>query len=158
EATALLGEEATSWESGPDQQTRWFSRQVEVAQGGERWSVVVTQTGLARTRATLAQRAQRDRDHWERQLWHLGNQACASQAEAHAAQQRPLTPLPVWLRVVSTVSSQPHYARKGRPSKDQPPNRETWQVQAQVTIDQEQLARAAQRQARFLVATNVLDS
>jgi transposase len=158
EATVLLGEEPASWERSDDQQTRWFSRQVELAQGVERWIVVVTEAGLARTRTTLTKRAQRDREHWERQLWHLGNQTFACQADAQAEQQRQLKTLPVWLRVASTVRPQPHYVGKGRPAKDRPPDRQTWQVQAQVSIDEEQLEREAQRQARFLVATNVLDA
>jgi transposase len=157
EANALLSEVPEHWASSADGQTRWFSRQVDLAQGRERWIVVVTDAGLARTRATVTKRAQRDRDHWERQLWHLGNQPFACQADAEAEQQRQLKPLPVWLRVASTVSRQPHYAHKGRPTKDQPPDYETWQVQATVTIDEEPLEHEAQRQARFLVATNVLD-
>ncbi len=93
-ATALLGEEPEQWVSSADGQTRWFSRQVELAHGRERWIVAVTEAGLSRARATLAQRAQRDRDHWERQLWHLGNQAFACQADAEAAQQRQFKTLP----------------------------------------------------------------
>jgi transposase len=159
EASALLSEEPAlgQWASSADGQTRWFSRQMELAQGRERWIVVVTDAGLARTRATLAQRAQRDQEQWERQLWHLGNQAFACQADAEAALQRQLKTLPVWLRVASTVSPRPHYAGKGRPPKDQPPDRETWHVQAHVTVEHDRLEREAQRQARFLVATNVLD-
>ncbi len=156
-AQALLSEEPEQWGSSGDHQTRWFSRQVELAQGRERWIVVVTDPGLARTRATVATRAQRDRAQWERQLWHLGNQAFACQADAEAAAQRQLKTLPVWLRMASTVKRQPHYTSKGRPSTNQPPDRETWHVQAQVSVDEEQLEREAQRQARFLVATNVLD-
>jgi transposase len=157
EATALLGEEPARWGRSADGGTRWFSRQVELAQGQERWIVVVTDAGLARTRATLARRAQRDREQWGRQLWHLGNQAFACQADAQAALQRQLKTLPVWLRVAQTVSRRPHYAGKGRPLKGQPPDRETWHVQAGVTVDDDQLEREAQRQARFLVATNILD-
>jgi transposase len=157
DASALLSEEPASWQTSADGQTRWFSRQVELAQGTERWIVVVTDAGLARVRSTLAKRAQRDLDQWERQLWHLGNQAFACQADAQAEQQRQLKTLPVWLHVAGTVSSRPHYAGKGRPSQHRSPEHETWHVQAQVTLDQEQLEREAQRQARFLVATNVLD-
>lgn len=159
EATALLSEEPEpdQWARSADGQTRWFSRQVDLAQGRERWLVVVTDAGLARTRTTLAKRAQRDREHWERQLWHLGNHAFACQADAETARQRQLKSLPGWLQVVSAVTSQPHYASKGRPPTGQPPDRQTWHVQAQVAIDQEHLEREAQRQARFLVATNVLD-
>ena len=157
EATALLSAEPEQWVSGAAGQTRWCSQQVELAQGRERWIVVVTDAGLARTRANMANRAQRDQDHWERQLWHLEHQAFACQADAEAAARQQLKTLPIWLRVASQVKSQPHYAGKGRPPKGQQPDRETWHVQAQVAVDPEQLEREAQRQARFLVATNVLD-
>jgi transposase len=163
EAAALLDEEPASWERSADGLTQWFSRQVELAQGRERWIVVETTAGVARTRATLAKRAQQDQqdqqdqEQWARQLWHLGHQAFACQADAEAAVQQQLKTLPIWLRATHRVSSRAHYAGKGRPSKGQLPARETWQVQAQVTVDAEQLERAARRQARFLVATNVLD-
>jgi transposase len=157
EATVLLGEEPASWESSSDRQTHWFSRQIELAQGRERWLVVVTEAGLVRTRATVRRRAQRDLEHWERQLWHLGNQAFACQVDAEAAAQRQLKTLPGWLRIEHTVSNHLHYVGKGRPHQGQLPDRETWHVQAHVTVDNEHLEREAQRQARFLVATNVLD-
>jgi transposase len=157
DATALLSEDPASWQLSADRQTRWFSRHVELAQGRERWLVGVTDAGLARTRSPLAKRAQRDREHWERQLWHLGNQAFACQADAQAEQQRQLKTLPVWLQVACTVSSRPHYAGRGRPPKGRSPDRQTWQVQAQVTVDDELLEREVQHQARFLLATNVLD-
>jgi transposase len=178
EATALLSEEGTSWQARTDGQTRWYSRQVELAQGTghraqgtghraqgtghraqgrERWIVVVTGAGLARARATRAKRARRDLEQWERQLWHLSNRAFACQADAEAEQQRQLKTLPVWLRVAGLVHRRPHDAGKGRPPKQRPPDHEMWHVQAQVSIDAEQREREAQRQARFVVATNLLD-
>src|SRR5262249_34393427 len=56
-----------------------------------------------------------------------------------------------------TVTVRPHYAGKGRPAKEARPIRESWHVEASVTLDAEQLEREAQRRARFIVATNVLD-
>jgi transposase len=157
EAAALLSAEPAQWVSSAHGGTRWFSQPVELAPGRERWIVVVTAAGLTRVRATLTHRAQRDRDHWERQRWHLGTHAFACQAEAEAAAQRQRKTVPVWLRVAQRVSRRPHSAGTGRPPTGQLPNRETWQVQAQVTGDNEQLEREVQRQARFLVATTVLD-
>jgi transposase len=167
EASTLHSEEPASWERRAEGQTQWCSRQVELAHGRERWVVVETTAGVARTRATLAKRAQRDQEQWERQLGHLANQACANQAcachacachaDAQAAVQRHLKTLPVWLRVTHRVSSRPHYAGKGRPSKGHLPARQTWHVHAQLTLDDEQLAREAPRQARVVVAPKVLD-
>lgn len=158
EATALLSAEPASWERSPDGQTRWFSRPVDLTQGRERWIVVETTAGVTRTRATLAKRATRDQEQWERQLWHLGNQAFACQADAEAAVQQQLKTLPVWLRVTHHVSSRPHYGGKGRPPKGQLPGRQTWHVHAQLTLDDDQLEHEAQRHARFVVATNVLNA
>jgi transposase len=157
EAKALVREEPEQWETSADRKMRWFTRQLQLPQGEERWIVVVTDAGLARARATVRQRAQRDLEQWERQLWHLGNQEFACQADAHADRERQLKALPDWLRVTSTLTRRPHYTGKGRPPGDAPPTRETWQIKAGVTVDEEQLEREAQRRARFLVATNVLD-
>jgi transposase len=157
EAKTLVREQPTEWEATADGKTRWFTRQLAAPQGQERWIVVVTDAGLARTRASVRRRAQQDQEHWERQLWHFGNQEFACQADAQAAQERQLKSLPIWLRVASTVTSRPHYVGKGRPPQDTPPTRQTWQVQAKVTLDEAQLEREAHRRARFIVATNVLD-
>jgi transposase len=59
------------------------------------------------------------------------------------------------VRVQSQV--QAHYDGKGRPAKGTLPSRESWQVQATLRLDEEQLLREAQRRARFILATNVLD-
>jgi transposase len=158
EAKAFLRAEPTSWQTSADHQLRWFSGQADLPQGMERWLVVVTEAGLARTRATLMQRAQQDQERWERDLWHLGNQAFACQADAEAEAQRRLKTLPSWLHVAHQILPRKHYASKGRPAKAAAPTRQSWHVQATVQLDAEQLEREAQRRARFLVATNVLES
>jgi transposase len=157
-AKALARDETTQWETSADGQTRWFTRQLDLPQGAERWIVVTTTSGEARAVATLTRHAQRDRKQWERTLWHLGKREFACQADAERAVAHLLTPLPAWLRVQSQVRVQAHYGGKGRPAKGTAPLRESWQVQATVSVDEQQLLRAAQRRARFIVATNVLDA
>ena len=115
EAKALVRANPEHRETSADPQTHWFSPQLTLPQGHERWIVVVTDAGLARTRATMTKRAQQDQEDWERQLWHLGNQEFACQADAEAAIHRRLKRLPIWLRVASMVASWPHYAGRGRP-------------------------------------------
>jgi transposase len=158
EAKALVREEPTAWASSADGATTWYSRLMPLAQGTERWIVVATQAGQDRARATLSRRAQQDQEHWERQLWHLGHQEFACQADAQAAIERQLKTLPVWLRVTSQVSAQPHYAGKGRPAKDVLPLRQSWHIEASVCRDDAQLEREVERRARFIVATNVLEA
>jgi transposase len=156
-AKALVREEPTDWESSADGTIHWFARQLELPQGQERWIVVVSEAGLARTRATLRQRAEQDREQWERQLWHLGHQEFACEADAHAELARRLKRLPTWLHVGRSVSMRAHYGGRGRPAKDAQPTREGWQVATTVTLDEQRLEREAQRRARFIVATNLLD-
>ena len=157
EAKALLRDEPSDWERSADGTTHFFTRQMDLPPGMERWIVVVTQAGRERTRATLSRRAQQDQERWERQLWHLGHQDFACQADAEAELARQLKTLPSWLQVTSQVRERPHYASKGRPAKQAQPLRQSWRLQATVRRDEEQLEREVERRARFIVATNVLD-
>jgi transposase len=151
EAKARAREEPAHWQTSADRKTWWFTRRMDLPQGVERWIVVATQPGEARAHASVTRRAQQDREPWERQLWHLGNQEFACQADAEIELQRRLKTLPAWLRVESRVSIRAHDASQGRPAKGTQPVRESWQAQATATLDEQQ------RRARFIVATNVLD-
>jgi transposase len=98
------------------------------------------------------------RQTWEKALWHLSKRrfACAPNAEAALAQQR--NKLPPWLTVDSQLSAHRKQARPGRPCTSTPPDRTDWQVIATVAVEDAALTRALQRQASFLVATNVHDT
>jgi transposase len=157
-AKALVRETVTDWEASADGAMRWFSRQVELPQGRERWIVVVTQAGKERTRATLNRRATQDQEQWERQLWHLSHQAFACQADAEAELERQLKTLPSWLQVTHQVRVRSHYGGKGRPAKQAAPRRQSWQIEATLTRDEEQWEQEVERRARFIVATNILDA
>jgi transposase len=158
DAKALAREEPAQWETSADGHTRWFTRQLDLPQGQERWIVVTTRAGEARAVATLTRRAQRDREQWERALRHLGTREFACQADAEHEVARLRTPLPVWLHVQSQIRVQAHYGGKGRPAKGTAPQRESWQVQATVAVDEQQLLQEAWWRARFIVATNILDA
>jgi transposase len=158
EAKALVREAVTDWEVSADGATRWCSRQVDLPQGTERWIVVVTQEGKERTRATLNRRAKQDQEQWERQLWHLAHQEFACQPDAEAELERQVKTLPVWLRVSSQVHVRSHYGGKGRPAKQAAPRRQSWQMEATLTRDEEQWEQEVERRARFIVATNILDA
>jgi transposase len=127
------------------------------APDGERWVVVRTTQGEERARATLARQMEAARQTWEKALWHLGNQrfACAPDAQAALAQQ--LKKLPPWLTVQSQLIAHAKQRRPGRPRTGSTPDRTEWQVVATLAVDDAAVTRTVQRQASFLVATNVLD-
>ncbi len=74
---------------------------------GQRWVVVRTQAGEERARGTLTRQAEKTRQAWEQQLWHLGNQRFACQADAQAALAQQLKKRPEWLEVHSAVVAHP---------------------------------------------------
>lgn len=124
---------------------------------GERWLVVRTAPGEERAHATLARRVEQARTQWEQRLWHLGNQRFACEPDAQAALAAQRKTCPAWLAVQAHVYAVPKHDRPGRPRKDALPDRTEWQVQATLTVDAAAVTRQAQRDAAFLVATNVLD-
>lgn len=124
---------------------------------GERWVVVRTTQGEHRARATLQRQVDQTRQQWEQALWHLGNQRFACAPDAHAALAQHLKKCPHWLTVHARVTELSKHSRPGRPRKNTTPDRAEWQIQASVAVTEEAVTREAQRQASFLVATNVLD-
>lgn len=158
EAKALVREEPAAWEANADGTLHWFSRELDLPQGRERWLVVRTAASEARARATLERQAERDRQAWERHLWHLAHREFACQADAQVELTRQLKTLPAWLAVQQTLTARPHYAGRGRPRPDVAPLRTTWQVQATVHVDPAALTHEAARRARFVLATNVLEA
>jgi transposase len=81
--------------------------------------------------------------------------ACAP--DAHAALTTCLKSCPAWLTVQARVTGQPKHRRRGRPRTDAPPDRAEWQIQATLTVNDEEVVRAVRRKASFLVATTILD-
>lgn len=143
-------------ETQDPERTRWWA---PVAQSpeGERWLVVRTAQGEERAGTTLARQVEQARAQWEKRLWHLGHQRFACAPDAQAALTAQFKTCPAWLVVQAEVRAMPKHARPGRPRKDAPPDHTEWQVHAALSVDAEAVARAARRNASFLVATNVLD-
>jgi transposase len=125
---------------------------------GERWVVVRTAQGEERARATLARKAEQARTQWEKALWHLSAQRFVCEPDVQAALRQQLKQRPNWLQVQSHLVAHPTHARPGRPRKGAAPDGRVWQVEATVPLEMPALERAAQQQACFLVATNVLDT
>ncbi len=149
--------DSTEWHDSEDGQTHWFTRTMSLPQGQERWVVVRTQQGEARTQATLKRQVEKAEQRWKQTLWHLSNQHFACEADARSALARELKGLPLWLDVQSEFVSSEHHEGRGRPRKDAAPMLQ-WHIQATGAVKQPQVEQEARRKACFIVATNVLDS
>ena len=152
EAKAALAVADAAWQHDGD----LFWAPVPQAPAGERWVVVRTTQGEDQVRKTLQRQVDTTREQWEKALWHLSNRRFACAPDAQAALAHHLKPRPQWLTVQAYLISHPKRSRPGRPRQGTPPDRTEWQIQAAVTVDEAGVARAVQRNASFLVATNVL--
>ena len=152
EAKAALAVADADWQHDGD----LFWAPVAQTPAGERWVVVRTTQGEDRVRKTLQRQVDTTREQWEKQLWHLSNRRFACEPDAQAALAHQLKQRPQWLSVQANLISHPKQSRPGRPRRGTPPDRTEWQIQATVSVDAAAVARAVQRKAAFLVATNVL--
>jgi transposase len=145
------------WQQSADGSVHWFSRELELAQGRERWVVVYTQESLQRAQQTMQRQVGKAQTSWEQQCWHLSNRRFACEADARTAAQRDLKEKPAWLDVHTDLVAHPQYAGKGRPRKDAPPVSHQWQIVATVSVNQERVVQEAFRKACWIVGTNVLE-
>jgi transposase len=150
-----LGAQA-EWQTSADGEIRWWSRQVELPQGRERWVVVSSTASEQRVQATLQRQVRREQQAWEKRLWHLQARRFACQADAQAALEQSLKDLPAWFEAQRSCLPHEHFERKGRPAKNAAPT-QRWQYQAILTLNQERLAEESRRRACFIVGTNVLE-
>jgi transposase len=90
EAKVLIQEGSKTWQQSEDGTVHWFSRELDLPQGRERWIVAYTQASLQRAHQTLQRQVSKARLTWEQKCWHLGNRRFACEADAHAAAEREL--------------------------------------------------------------------
>jgi len=157
EAKTLLQEGSQTWQQSEDGTLHWFTRQMALPQGSERWVVVRTQASLRRAQQTMQRQVSKAQSTWEQKCWHLSNRRFGCRADARAAMERELKGKPVWLKVHSDLVAHAQYAAKGRPRKDATPTSHQWQVATTITVNQQQVEQEALRKACWIVGTNVLN-
>ena len=157
EAKALVQEGSQTWQQSEDGTVHWFSREMALPQGNERWFVVRTQASLQRSQQTLQRQASKAQASWEQKCWHLSNRRFACEADARAAFERELKGKPMWLEIHNELVAHPQYEGRGRPRKDASPASQQWQIVPTVSLNQEQVAQEAVHKACWIVGTNVLD-
>jgi transposase len=158
EARGLLEEGSETWQQSEDGLVHWFSRQMSLPQGDERWTVIYTQASVERVRQTMLRQMNKAQRKWERTCWHLSNRRFACEVDARAALERELKGKPRWLTLHSELIAHPLHTGKGRPRKDTPPSDFQWQIVATVSVNFPQVMQEVLRKACWIVGTNVLES
>jgi transposase len=157
EAQALLEEGSESWQQSEDGVAHWFSRELTLPQGRERWTVVYTQASVERARQTMLRQMSKAQQRWKQACWHFSNRRFACEADARAALERELKGKPSWLDVHSDIIAHPQYSGKGRPHKEATPTGYQWQIVAAVSVNFLQVAQEVLHKACWIVGTNVLE-
>ena len=157
EAKALLEEGSENWQQSEDGMAHWFSRQMTLPQGDERWIVIYTQASVERVRQTMQRQVSKAQSKWEQTCWHLSNRRFACETDARAALERELKGKPSWLAVHSEIIAHPQYAGKGRPRKEATPTGYQWQIVASVSVNFHQVVQEVLRKACWIVGSNVLE-
>ncbi len=156
EAKAALTQQPKKWEEFSDQSGHYFSLQLKLPQGEERWVVIRTKKNLEAAQQTLQKKASKDQEVWKKRLERLSKESFACQQDAQTAWEKAIEKLPLWLRAQMNLTSKPYYGKAGRPGGNAEIVRTDWKMAASCLIDQQALEAEIDRKARFIIATNEL--
>jgi transposase len=154
ELLAALGrEQMEEWGEG------YWGTEVGSLYGGvkQRWVVVFSQAAWEREQKSLAKRLREAGEQARKQWQDLSRQEWPSPEEA---QQAVVQAEKKWRyhRAEYVLQEVPHYEKRGRPKAAQPPAWTGWRVEGQVVEEEAAVAAEQQKQGKFILATNELDS
>lgn len=137
--SAIDPKEPPQWQHSEDGRLRWYTRFMQLPQGGtERWVVISSEESLKRAQKTFWRQAARQQQEWQKTLGRLGKRAFACEVDAGQALKEVTKQMPEWLKVEqSALSSRPRYAKGGRPGKDAKPASIEWRVKATLSASTE---------------------
>jgi transposase len=158
EAKAALAHQPEQWQEFSDHSGHYVRLQQSLPQGEERWMMIRTKQNLEEASKRLQKKASKDHATWQKRLWHLSAQSFACQQDAEEAWNKTISKLPIWLQASKNVVGEPHYGKAGRPRVASEPVRMSWKLVPSVQLNQQALQRAADQEARFLIATNELST
>ncbi len=157
EAKAAVQEETGDWHQLSDGSGQYKACIMDLPQGKERWVIVQTPAGEQAARLQMEKKVEKAKAQWEKKLWHLSKQELACRDDAEAAWRQAIKGKPSFLTVSCLFQEEGRYQQKGRPKNDASPDYTVWHVLGTLTIDQSEVEAQIKKQARFIVATNVLE-
>lgn len=157
-AKTMLEQGSETWQHSEDATVHWFSRQMSLPQGDERWVVIYTAASVERVRQTMQRQVSKAQSRWEHTCWHLSNRRFACEVDARAALEREVKGKPAWIEVQSQIIAHPQYGSKGRPRQDASPTSTQWQLLATVSVNSAHVVQEVFRKACWIVGTNILES
>jgi transposase len=157
EAKTAVQEETADWRLLSDASGQYRVCIMDLPQGKERWVIVRTKVGEQAAHDQMEKKVKKASQQMEKKLWHLSKQEFACQKDAEAAWKQVIKGKPAFLTVNGVYQEEGRYQQKGRPKTDAAPDYTVWHVVGTLTIDQNEVEAQRQKQASFIVATNVLE-
>jgi len=130
---------------------------MDLPQGKERWVIVRTKARELAAREQVEKKVKKAQEQWEKRLWHVSHQEFSCEQDAQKAWKQAIKGKPSFLVASFTAEEQGQYQQKGRPKKDAIPDKMTWHLVPTLTVDSLEIEVLVRRQARFIIATNLLD-
>jgi transposase len=146
-----------TWQALSDGSGEYAVCTMNLPQGKERWVIVRTHVQVKTAQEQMEKKSKKTCQEWEKRLWHLSNQAFGCQTDAQNAWKKALKGKPSWLIATFTLKEEKQYQQRGRPKKEAAADQTVWYLLSTLTVDQQEMAARAKRNATFIVATNILD-
>lgn len=118
--------------------------------------MVSSKASEQRVHTTLQRQVERERQSWEKRLWHLQAKRFAYKADVRAVLEESLKQLPLWFDIQKSYLVHDHSEGKGRPAKQAVPT-QRWQCQTPLSLNQERMTEEEHPRACFIVGTNILE-
>lgn len=159
EARAVLEEteEQSSRRSGREGYTLLAEMRTDYAGVFQRWVIVSSERRAERMADQLDRRLDREEAQVRVELRKLKSRSFNCQSDAREELWRLDERLRFHRLQSVEVTSEPYYARRGRPRNGESPHYRYRVITAEVVRDEEAVGRARRRAGRFVLATNVLD-
>jgi transposase len=155
-AKTALEAEDEEWHPLTNKSGDYRVRMMDLPQGKERWIIVRPHARLRSAKENMEKRAKKMQERWEKKLWHLSVRSFSCEKDAESAWKEAMKGKPSWLVATFTLRSEERYERAGKPKKDASPHKIVWHLVPTLSIDQQTVERQINKDASFIVATNIL--
>ena len=122
----------------------------------QRWLLVFSSQAYQREKKTLEKKLIGEDQKLKQQLWHLGNEEFACEADALRA-LRKIEQKANLYRIESQIVSVLRYAKRGRPKEGEEKEVSGYRIKASFERNSSEIAILLNRKGRFILATNDID-
>lgn len=156
EAKNLCERTDVLWQSVKDKRYQVYAYQPNEKK--ERWLLVRSEPMFHKENETFIKRHEKQFEALKTALWHGSCQSFACEHDAKKSIEKIIKEKKHQYIVSYKIYAQEHFSNKGRPKKDQTPDKCTYKIEITgIASDLEKVRKSTEVLGRFILATNVLD-